>query len=786
MQMLPFSVRPRPPLWPLLFVVLLWAVLSPLPGAAQSAARPSAANTTDLAPVFIDDYRPGDTVTVALEHAGLTYKPTDTITLYRANGAPLSAASRQLRQLCASVAACQPSADTAEGATLPRPASAGSSAYRWPVHFQVAAPLTPRTYLIEVRNESSAVKHYRRLRLVPPAPYVDHVTVSQEGPSTDDSSALRVDPTQGLDAEITITGGPFYAGTQVLLQGEPLVVRRRSTDELVLDLTIEAETTRHLELGVWPLQFQHSQATAARVASWNAVLATVTLRGNEPPFLEPPQPLYVVGTQAGRTTRKVTVAGYYFSPRAQLCTEAGSLVSAQCIGITQRNEQSLTAPVVLDIPTNFSGGAVTVYVRNGDGQESARRTIRVRPQQVTATVSPVSPDEPVVEGVPTEIVFHREAASTFPRSGPFTLTVNGNEQSLAPIQPPTADELRTTVTLPDGTGGQQPVFVLSASGRSWAGTFDVVVQRPRLIAGPSVLRPSSEARLTFVPPTENGHLLTRTPGVDIEGSGLFDGEARLRTADDLTDTTASILIRVQSRVVDSLRLLIEPWPNPDRVLTLRQREQSLPLASGSVMMVEADAPLKLHPDEAFVGADRPPRVSAQLRDANGTALQAPIPIRFDRPVPTTITPSTWGLSGGDAFTLALQTPDGRTLHRRAYIRRPLIEQFVVSGGLTAVEYGLGSGEDARGNTLSGVNLALHWVPEWFAPTLSRPVGMGLHAVASENDNQVRLRVAASVLLFEKLALGLSAGQGGAALFVGANASFLDLSTLFRRRGGSSR
>jgi len=172
----------------------------------------------------------------------------------------------------------------------------------------------------------------------------------------------------------------------------------------------------------------------------------------------------------------------------------------------------------------------------------------------------------------------------------------------------------------------------------------------------------------------------------------------------------------------------------------------------------------------------------QLRDDNGALLRDPVPVRFDRAEPVELYPSAWGLSGGDEFTIAFTTPDGRSSLRRAYIQRPLIKQFVVSGGLTAVEYTFGGDRDVqRGNTLSGVNLGLHWVPEWFAPTAMRPIGFGLHTVASEVNDQVRLRVATSVLVFEKLAIGLSFGSGGSALFVGANASFLDLSKLFSPR-----
>jgi hypothetical protein len=246
-------------------------------------------------------------------------------------------------------------------------------------------------------------------------------------------------------------------------------------------------------------------------------------------------------------------------------------------------------------------------------------------------------------------------------------------------------------------------------------------------------------------------------------------------------------VRVKNRVVDSLRIPIEPWPAPENVLDVSYGGQRVALDSVQTIELLEGRGLRLHPAEAFVDRAHPPRVSVQLRDENGTPLRDPISVRFDRADPVALYPSAWGLSGGDEFTIAFTTPDGRSLLRRAYVRRPLPKQFVVSGGLTAVEYTLGDrGDTQRGNTLGGVNLGLHWVPEWFAPTMMRPVGFGLHTVASEVDDQVRLRVATSVLLFEKLAIGLSFGSGGSALFIGANASFLDLSRLFSSRSASSR
>jgi hypothetical protein len=442
----------------------------------------------------------------------------------------------------------------------------------------------------------------------------------------------------------------------------------------------------------------------------------------------------------------------------------------------------LSAPVVLDLPTGFDGGTFQVYVRNGDGQESARKPVRVEPQKVAASVSEVSPDEPIVEGVATEVIFQREAANSFPSSGPFVLEVNGQTQRLTPIQPPTADALRTTVTVPDGTGGQSPVFVLSANGQNWAGEFPTVAQRPRLVSDATALRRGSETRLTFDPPTESSHLVARTPGLEIESGQLYDGEARLRATEDLTSNHVDVWVRVKSRVVDSLRIPVEPWPAPEQVLAVGYGGQRAPLDSVQTIELVEGSGLRLHPAAAFVGQERPPRVTVQLRDDNGALLRDPVPVRFDRAEPVELYPSAWGLSGGDEFTIAFTTPDGRSSLRRAYIQRPLIKQFVVSGGLTAVEYTFGGDRDVqRGNTLSGVNLGLHWVPEWFAPTAMRPIGFGLHTVASEVNDQVRLRVATSVLVFEKLAIGLSFGSGGSALFVGANASFLDLSKLFSPR-----
>jgi len=751
---------------------------------AQTALRPTPETTTALPPLNLHQYADADTVTVEFQHAGLTYASEDVLTLFGPQGRPLDPGTQQVHLDCTTLAQCQTAAASEPSANLPVPARGrtGRTTYRWPVRFRMNAPLQPKTYLLEVRDAGGAIKHYRRLQLVPPAPFVDDVSVRQNSAPPTDGSTLLVDPTQDLDAEIVIEGGPFYDDTQVTLQDHPLVERRRTRNRLVLDLTLDAETVNQLELGVWPLQFSHPIATEVASVDWDAVLATVTLRGTEPPLLQQPQPIYVVGAQSGSITQSLQVNGFYFSPQAELCTEGGPLVDATCTGITQQDGQTLSAPVVLDLPTGFDGGTFQVYVRNGDGQESARKPVRVEPQKVAASVSEVSPDEPIVEGVATEVIFQREAANSFPSSGPFVLEVNGQTQRLTPIQPPTADALRTTVTVPDGTGGQNPVFVLSANGQNWAGEFPTVAQRPRLVSDATALRRGSETRLTFDPPTESSHLVARTPGLEIESGQLYDGEARLRATEDLTSNHVDVWVRVKSRVVDSLRIPVEPWPAPEQVLAVGYGGQRAPLDSvQTIELVEGNG-LRLHPAAAFVGQERPPRVTVQLRDDNGALLRDPVPVRFDRAAPVELYPSAWGLSGGDEFTIAFTTPDGRSSLRRAYIQRPLIKQFVVSGGLTAVEYTFGGDRDVqRGNTLSGVNLGLHWVPEWFAPTAMRPIGFGLHTVASEVNDQVRLRVATSVLVFEKLAIGLSFGSGGSALFVGANASFLDLSKLFSPR-----
>lgn len=757
--------------------------------ASAFGQTPTPETTTPLPPLNIQNYTAADTVTLEFQHAGLTYAPDDMITLFGPRGRPLVPSRQQVHLACETFVQCQSGTSSEPNSELPVPVGGGADRtdYRWPVRFRISQPLQPQTYLVEIRDADASIKHYRRLHLVPPAPYVESVSVRQSDAPSGDGNTLQVNPTQDLDAEFIIEGGPFYEGTQVTLQNHSLVVRRRTGDQLVLDLTLDAESVTQLELGVWPLQFSHPIASDVASVDWDAVLATVTLRGTEPPRLQQPQPMYVVGAQSGSITHDLQVNGFYFSPQAELCTVDGPLVDPGCNGTTQQEGQTLRAPVVLDLPSDFDGGSFDVYVRNGDGQESVRKQVRVQPQKVAASVSEVSPDEPIVEGVPTEVIFQREAANAFPSSAPFTLEVNGQTQRLTAIQPPTADALRTTVTLPEGTGGQTPVFVLSASGQNWAGEFPTVAQRPRLVSDVPALRRGSETRLTFDPPTENSHLVARTPGLEIESSQLYDGEARLRAADDLASDYVSVWVRVKSRVVDSLRIPVEPWPAPETVLDVGYGGRRIPLDSVQTIALQEGSGLRLHPTEAFVGQDRPPRVTVQLRDENGTLLRDPVPVRFDRAEAVELYPSAWGLSGGDEFTIAFNTPDGRSSLRRAYIQRPLIKQFVVSGGLTAVEYTFGSQNDTRrGNTLSGVNLGLHWVPEWFAPTATRPIGFGLHTIASEVNDQVRLRVATSVLVFEKLAVGISFGSGGSALFVGANASFLDLSKLFSSRPRSSR
>lgn len=792
MLFLPTPILPRRSMPHLRSVLLglLWVLAAaPALSVAQTTLRPTPETTTDLLPLPIEQYAARDTVTLEFQHAGLTYAPDDVLALFGPRGRPLGPGQQPVQLACTTLAACPQAPMPESNGKLPVPAGQGSdrTAYRWPVQVRLNPPLQPRTYLVEVRTASGSIKHYRRLHLVPPAPYVERVTVRQSAPASGGGNTLRVDPTQNLDAEITIQGGPFYDGTRVSLQGHPLVERRRSGDRLVLDLTLDAETASQMELGVWPLQFSHPIASEVDAVDWSGVLATVTLQGTEPPLLQQPQPMYVVGAPSGSITQPLQVSGFYFSPQAELCTEGGPLVDAGCNGITQQDAQTLTAPVVLDLPPDFGGGAFQVYVRNGDGQESARKQVRVEPQNVGASVSAVSPDEPIVEGVPTEVIFARETANAFPSSGPFRLEVNGQTQRLTPIQPPTADALRTTVTLPDGTGGQSPVFVLSANGQNWAGAFPTVAQRPRLVSDAPALRRGSATRLTFDPPAENSHLVARTPGLDIEGGQLYDGDARLHATDDLTSDHVTVWVRVKSRVVDSLQIPVEPWPAPETVLDVSYGGRRVSLDSVQTIELLEGSGLRVHPSERFVGQARPPRVTVQLRDENGSLLRDPLPVRFDRSTPVELYPNAWGLSGGDEFTIAFATPDGRSLLRRAYIQRPLIKQFVVSGGLTAIEYTFGDQDDVqRGNTLSGVNLGLHWVPEWFAPTATRPVGFGLHTVASEVNNQVRLRVATSVLVFEKLAVGLSFGSGGGALFVGANASFLDLSKLFSGRSRSSR
>lgn len=757
-----------------LLLLLVASMVGP-PAGAQPAP-----DTIGLGSVVLRD-APVDT-TLELKRAGMSYRGSDRFVLYDGDGEVPKTERVQL--LCSTLSSCRGEADRLQEGTG---GGAGSRA-EWPLDLSVRANAEPGEYLVEVRDSTGAIRHYRRFRLRPPQPRIERVDVRQDGRSRADT--VLVDPREPLAAQLLLVGGPFYARTQVSLAQRTLAADVRARDTLSVRMDVNAAAVRELLLGGRRLHLTHPLAPTEGNSSWDGAGVGVYLKSTRRPRIDhwPRQ----INIEQGY--REIAVEGADFSPGAELCVRSGSydLGREGCLGRTQRQGRTLRADVDFGTPPeHFVGGDIQLFVRNGDDQESSPVRVEVQPLNATAEVTLARAGEAVVTGTPTEVVFYREeGAPVFPKPGDDDFNLNdfrleiGDRRARLFVENSDIDRVRAVVTVPEDLGGQRPKFDLTYSprGETWSGNFVPVVRRPRLTrTPPPTLRRGETTRFVFSNGIQ-GTLVSGTDGVRVVEGNLEDAEATVEVTTARTGSKARFYVQTGSRRVDSLDVEVKPWPHPERVVRLgipRDGENAtVPVDSLSPVVLAPDESLRIRPVDTAPDGD--PRVDVVLRNEDGTALSDPIALDFGQSEGRAIRPALYGLSGGDRFTVVLRAPDGTAARQSVYIERSFLERWNVSGGLSALEYSL---EDGRARTPNGVQMAAHYVFE--SPQQGqRPIGVGANLIASGVDERVRVRVAGSVLFFETVAVGVG-GVRDPFLFLGANVRFLDLSSLFQG-GGQAR
>jgi len=750
------------------FLLLLLASVIGAPAFAQQASDPLDLGSVVLRDASVD-------TTLELRRAGVSYHSTDRFTLYEEDGeVPRHA---RVRLLCSTLAECRNEERSQQGGD-------DGARTEWPLPLSIRADAEPQAYLVEVRDSTGAVRHYRRFQLRPPQPQVERVEVHQGGGVRADT--VRVDPREALSARLHLIGGPFYSQTQVSLAQRTLETEVRGRDTLSVSLDMNAGTVRDLLLGARRLHFTHPSTPSDGRASWKGAAVGVYLKSVRRPRIDQ-WPRQINIEQGFRT---VAVEGANFSPGAELCVRSGSydLGSERCIGRTERQGRTLRADVDFGTPPNrFVGGDVQLFVRNGDSQESPPVTVEVRPLNTTAEVALARSGEAVVTGTPTEVVFYRtETAPVFPKPGDEDFNLNdfslriGDRQARLFVENSDIDRVRAIVTVPEDLGGQRPKFDLTYSprGHTWSGNFVPVVRRPRLTrTPPPTLRRGETTRFMFSNGIR-GTLVSGTNGVRVVEGNLEDAEATVEVTTARTGSEARFYVQTGNRRIDSMEVEVKPWPAPERVVRLGVNRggelATVPVDSLSPIVLAPGEPLRITPVDTAPDGD--PRVDVVLRKDDGTAISDPIAIDFGQSDGRTIRPDLYGLSGGDRFTVVLRAPDGTAARQRVYVERTFLERWNVSGGLSALEYSL---KDGRARTPNGVQIAAHYVFE-VPQRKQRPLGVGANLIASGVEDRVRVRVAGSVLFFETVAVGFG-GVQDPFLFLGANVSFLDLSSLFQGR-----
>lgn len=437
-------------------------------------------------------------------------------------------------------------------------------------------------------------------------------------------------------------------------------------------------------------------------------------------------------------------------------------------------------------------GKFKVHVINRDGSKSNRQVVEWIVKKSSVSAMPSAENYPFIEGYIIGVKFKRQS-----EADPFvfsdSVVLNINEYGSQTIKPRNIDAGRNQFTadifFPNGLSGSRQ-FEVRDGDRSWRGFFNGIIKKPAVIHTSNQLYSGHFTTIQLEKPSGQIKAII-TP--DVEGVTQLDNDftdAKIKITADHTvpiGTSFTVVLFFQEQELDRIDYSVIGWDKPAEIVEFAMYDSQIPIDEQNVLVVKDNTNFELQSKKGVArGATN--KLTAQLLKSDGTKLGVAQPLLFlkDSIVASTkLSPSVFGIEGGQEFMVQLVNPLGQPTLQRVYVRRDFKERLLVNAGISAVNVFLKEQKDEDGNNtsrtslISGVNLGLYYILEKSQTVGKRPLGFGLNLMGQQGSaEEVDLRYGASLLLFETMTIGLSFGSNEPALFIGANVSFLDLSKIF--------
>ena len=655
--------------------------------------------------------------------------------------------------------------------------------------------LTPKkklaygNYILVVRNkDTQKVIHRRVLTLIHPEPNVSNILIRYPDGSTT-SNVFNINPNSDFkNVTFEFEGDHLDSDFKsVSIQGLMLQKVPNKSNSYVTGSDWTASKLKSINL-------ENPKVTFERYNVPKVYTAGVVIKVNPPVITDN----LVKKISAGQSRFLLTLNVANLFPRAQLKLaelDNGNILAEEGIydGAKVDIQSGTIAQHVI-----FSDGALksgnarfSVQVINRDGGESNIETIQVQVQEVAITALPVIRTKPFMEEIPTQVLFTRsDNAAAFQFKGDVILQINGTHLVLEPRNIDGAlNQFTAEVVFPAGIDTSIP-FELQNSSNSWKGYFEGIVKKPIVVDETREIHAGSSFLLHIDGHSEKitATLRSDESGVKQKDNDFTDGAIEIRVDNNVpTNSIFSVVLYYLDHEIETITYKVIEWPKPEDIAEFKIGKTIYPVDSKTIIVLMDDNPIVVQSKK-----NEPKNVTSnltmQLIKSNGNKLGTPQSFIYDEDkkiASTTLSPYGFGIRGGDEFMIELLNPLSQPVIQRAYVKRKFTERLLANGGVSAVSIFFKERIDKNGDVLpktslmSGVNLGVFYMVENVQGSgRRRPFGYGLNLMAQEESNDVKVRLGASMLLFETLSLGLSAGDNQLAFFIGANVSFLDLSDLF--------
>ena len=655
---------------------------------------------------------------------------------------------------------------------------------RHPLGIELIA--TPQKGIYEISVIRNAKVHHKRtFKIVDPEPVITFMELTDfEGNSSSD--ALKIDKTHSLNqVKLKFVGQHLDVSFEsVTIQGLPLKKHNTESGTFILSESWTPQAIAKLSLGETEVVFK-------RKFSDKVTKQKITLEADKPVINEPG-----LNFQAdiNENKTKMTLSVQHLFPGAKLILQNDDNFPnfLESSGrLEAKNIDAFAGTISTDILFKSSmlvdNAKFKAQVLNRDGKISDPKTIIITRKEENIRASAYDNDAPLVSGIRNRVMFKQLGGSPFDLNAGlnFSLAINGFEPIKILGRKETDQSFSAEVKFPNGLPDNIK-FTLTKERANWSGSFKNILSRPIVTIRTNRVYRGSKIKVN-IQNAKDVRILSRVANDLItitETTNGTDKSFDIGVAKEIRLSQFGIQILLKDHILEEHAISISNWPKPLEDNLRLTIEEGEPLEKKDIVVLNDRRDIKLS-----FNADSLKYIqhfSARLIKTDGTRLGIAKPLILNEQtnkIETTLSPRQVGLQKGEAFNIEISNPTGESLLKPSYIKRSGRDQWIFTAGISVLDVPFDNNDEGdSGSNVSvfqGINLAGYYMFENIKNPQNRFLGIGPNVLFSEEDGEIKLRGAISLLFFEKLVMGISFDKNDLGLLVGANIELANLTSLIR-------